>query len=57
MTAKQLMAARKKLGLSQEKLGHAIGVSYRTVIKWEKGAGVRKIKDAEAINRLLAISK
>ncbi len=36
MTAKQVLAVRKKLNLSQEKFGRLVNVSSRTVANWEE---------------------
>lgn len=37
MTADELKARRKELGLSQTKLAEAIGVTQHTVSRWEEG--------------------
>jgi putative transcriptional regulator len=33
----QIKRVRKQLGLSQEELAHALGVSFATVNRWENG--------------------
>ena len=38
MTAAQLCAARKGLGMSQKQLAEALGVSRVSVARWESGA-------------------
>ena len=37
MTARQLAALRRKLKVSQEKFAQLVGVSWRTINRWEKG--------------------
>ncbi len=34
---KQVKEVRRQLGLSQEELAHALGVSFATVNRWENG--------------------
>lgn len=41
MTAQQLAERRKQLGLTQEQLAQALGVSFSTVARWLNGS--RKI--------------
>lgn len=35
--AEQVKGVRQRLGLSQEDLAHALGVSFATVNRWENG--------------------
>ncbi len=37
---KQVKEVRRQLGLSQEELAHALGVSFATVNRWENGKTV-----------------
>lgn len=37
MNPEEIKALRKKLKLSQEGMGHLIGVSFTTINRWEKG--------------------
>lgn len=37
MTPDEIKALRKKLKLSQEGMGHLIGVSFTTINRWELG--------------------
>lgn len=39
MTAAQIATARYKAGLTRKELAARIGVSWRTVEKWEQGRG------------------
>lgn len=39
MTPTQITAARKKAGLTRKELAAKVGVSWRTVEKWEQGRG------------------
>lgn len=36
--SKQIRARRKKVGVSQEALGHTLGISFQQVQKYERGA-------------------
>lgn len=45
---------RENLGISQEKLAHLSGVSYRTIIRLEKGFSIRK-NNLEKIIRTLEV--
>jgi transcriptional regulator with XRE-family HTH domain len=38
MTAAQFKEARKKLGVSQEALAHMLGISVRSVARYERGS-------------------
>jgi DNA-binding transcriptional regulator YiaG len=46
---------RTELGMSQETFGHAIGVSLRTVGRWESGKNIPSftIPQMKALDRLL----
>lgn len=39
MDVKEIKGLRKELGLSQEQLAREIGVSLRSVARWESGEG------------------
>ena len=43
MTGQELKALRLKLGHSQGSLALALGVSSRTVLRWEEGAEVPRL--------------
>jgi len=47
-------SARKKLGLSQEKLAEKLGVSRNTVSRWEKGEVSPSAENMMALNHLFA---
>lgn len=49
-----IYSARKKLGLSQEKLAEALGVSRNTVSRWELGEFSPSAENLAALERLLA---
>lgn len=53
-----LVSMRKALGLTQEDVANALGVSSRTVINWENGHHEPKltIKQTKALCRLLNVS-
>lgn len=38
MTREELVARRKALGLTRERLSFALGRSYKTIGQWERGA-------------------
>ena len=46
--------ARKRLGLSQEKLAEALGVSRNTISRWERGEFNPTADRLAALERLLA---
>lgn len=52
--AVDICAVRKKLGLSQEKLAEALGVSRNTVSRWERGEFNPTADKLAALERLLA---
>jgi len=37
MLAEKIKRIRVELGISQEELARHLGVSYRTILRWEKG--------------------
>lgn len=47
-------SARKKLGLSQEKLAEKLGVSRNTISRWEKGEVSPSAENMMALNHLFA---
>lgn len=49
-----IYSARKTLGLSQEKLAEALGVSRNTVSRWERGEFSPSAENLAALERLLA---
>lgn len=42
-TAQRVLRIRTSLGLRQRELARDLGVSERSVIRWERGARVRKV--------------
>lgn len=48
-----IYAVRKKLGLSQEKLAEALGVSRNSVSRWERGEFRPSAENLAALERLL----
>ena len=54
-TATQIVAARKKLGLSRKEAGKAWGISWRTIEAWEQGIheprGLYRERLAEIFNK------
>ena len=57
MRARELKAARARLGLSQEKLAKALGVHRVTVAGWENGASPVPKAIGLAVAHLLATRK
>ena len=51
----KIKALRKERGMSQKELAKEIGVSDRTVSKWECGKGSVKIKELEKISKALRV--
>lgn len=49
-----ICSARKRLGLSQEKLAEALGVSRNTISRWERGEFNPTADKLAALERLLA---
>ena len=54
MTSQQIIEARKFLGLSLKKFADEIGVSYRAVVKWERGERKANGAAVKTIQRLVA---
>lgn len=54
--AEKLKAARKRTGLSQERLAERLGVSRQAVTKWETGAGVPDVDNLVRIASLFGAS-
>lgn len=52
----KLKTLRKEKGLSQQALGKAIGVSYRTVQNWENGVNQIKPDKAQALANYFEVS-
>lgn len=51
-----ILKARKKLQLSQEKLGEQIGVTRQTISNWELNETVPDTRQLIALSKVLAIS-
>lgn len=57
MTIGQRIAQkRKELGLSQETLGEALGVSRQSVYKWESGSALPEIEKLISMSRLFGVT-
>lgn len=57
MTIGQRIAQkRKELGLSQEALGEALGVSRQSVYKWESGSALPEIEKLISMGRLFGVT-
>ena len=55
MTATQLLAARKRLGLTQKGLAEALGITISAIWRMEKGQRTIETRTELAIKYLLAI--
>jgi DNA-binding transcriptional regulator YiaG len=49
--------ARDRLGLSQTEFGARLGLSKRTIIRWEQGEIALKRRDRAAIRLLLSLER
>ena len=56
MISRNIQAARKALGLTQEDLAGRLGVARRTVAKWESGESLPDLENAYALAKLLGVS-
>ena len=56
MTPEEIEAARKSSGLSQKELGEALGVTERTIRRWETGTTNVLVKKAKTVERIIMIS-
>ncbi len=54
--SENLMALRKKHGLSQEGLGALVGVSRQTVSKWELGSTTPELDKLVALSEYFDVS-
>ena len=54
--AERIAQKRKELGLSQEALGEALGVSRQAIYKWESGAALPEIEKLVALSRIFSVS-
>lgn len=52
----RITAKRKELGLSQEALGEALGVSRQAIYKWESDSALPEIEKLIALSRLFGVS-
>ena len=55
ITGKGIRSLRKRLGLTQAKLGRLAGVSTQTVVNWESTTGKISIRRKETVARLREI--
>ena len=53
----KLIRNRKRLGFSQEQLGHLVGVSRQTVSKWELGETTPEMEKLIQLSRLFNCSR
>ena len=56
MISRNIQAARKALGLTQEDLANRLGVARQTVAKWESGESLPDLENAYALAKLLGVS-
>ena len=52
----QLRARRVALGMSQEKLGHAVGVTFQQVQKYEKGTNRISASRVQQLSNILKVA-
>ena len=52
----KIICERKRMGLSQEKLGALLGVSRQAIQKWESGASMPDIENLVAIAKFFDVS-
>lgn len=52
----KIQRERKKLGLSQEKLGEKIGVSRQAITKWENGTAFPEVEKIVALSECFGVS-
>ena len=53
---KKIAEERKKLGLSQEKLGELVGVSRQAVTRWEAGQSLPELEKLVALSEAFGVS-
>lgn len=56
-TAKDIKERRERIGVSQEGLAKEAGVSYRTVLRFEKGNKIRDEKLSKVVSALEKLEK
>lgn len=56
MISRNIQAARKTLGLTQEELANRLSVARQTVAKWESGESLPDLENAYALAKLLGVS-
>lgn len=52
MKSKEIKDLRVKLGISQEAMGAIVGVSWRTIYRWEKGENPPSRLAVEKLTRM-----
>ena len=57
MTAKEVAALRKQLGLTQQQLAQKIGASRESVSRWETGAHPPEVANLKALRYLAERAK
>ena len=50
-----IASLRKEKGLTQEKLGEALGVSSKTISKWERGVNAPDISLLNSLSSILEV--
>lgn len=55
MIAENILSLRTRSDLTQEELGESLGVSRQTVAKWESGAAVPDLVNAQALAKLFKV--
>ena len=54
---KNLKAARKKKGLTQEELAHRLGISIMTIRRWEWGGVIPRVDEVKRLAEVLGVTE
>lgn len=55
-TGRYIAARRRAAGLTQEQLGELLGISYKTVSRWERGVYMPDIEMLEALAKAFSVT-
>ena len=55
MTPEEIKSRREALGYTQKELGEALGVTERTIGRWETGTTNALVKASETVERIKAL--